>query len=284
MASKVKTTEKSTAVTPSKGTAVSTAIKREVTDDVLLQDSGAGYDEANKDSYAIPFLTILQDLSPQVKKLKTGYIPGAKPGEIFNTVTLVREPDIWVIPCYFSQKYIEWVPRNDKDADGKSGFVGSHAANTPLLRTTTKDGSKNVLPNGNHLVDTREHYVLQMNNDGTYTQALIAMKSTGLKISRRWMAQMRAGVIEVKGRIIDPPMYAWCYKLGVVEEANDEGSWYQWTVLDKGRVVDMQGYERAKAFAGMMKDGNVKVNYSDIAGESSPASDSPRDIDNDIDE
>ena len=101
------------------------------------------------------------------------------------------------------------------------------------------------------------------------------MSSTGLKISRRWMSQMRAAVLEVEGRIVQPPMFAWSYLLSSEEEANDKGSWYQWVVADRTRVEDPVLYRAAKQFGATMKSGAVRVNYEEelrqTAGQGAPA-------------
>lgn len=248
-------------------------------DDALLAqmaaDAGSGFEEAGRDAYAIPFLRILQDLSPQTKKKMSGYIEGAKPGMVFNTVskellgpggsgpTVVTR----VIPCYFSQAQIEWIPRGD-DRQQKAGFVMSHPANTPLLaKTTRNEKNRNVLPNGHELVDTRQHFVLYEKADGTWSQALLAMQSTQLKVSRRWMTQMRDTLLPINGVMIAAPSFAFSYAVKIDEEANEQGSWYVWDICDQQRVVDADTYQRAKAFCALMREGKAKVNYDDAADD-----------------
>ena len=52
-----------------------------------LEEAGSGFEEATSDSYAVPFLQVLQSGSPQCKKSDGKYIKGAEEGMIFNTVT-----------------------------------------------------------------------------------------------------------------------------------------------------------------------------------------------------
>lgn len=222
----------------------------------MLQDQGAGFEEAGAEAYAIPFLSILQDLSPQTKKKMAGYVEGAKPGMLFQSVSQEVLETCRVIPCHYSQVFIEWTPR---DAGG--GFVAAHPAGSPIVAQAVRDGSRNVLPNGNELQDTRQHYVLLVREDGSYEGCLIAMKSTQMKYSRRWMSQMRSAMIEVNGRTIAPPMYAFSYGCTVEEEANEQGSWYSWNIGDRRRVDDLNLYRAAKDFAALVKAGTQKVNY-----------------------
>ena len=49
--------------------------------------SGAGFEEANSDSYAIPFLQILQKMSDQTDPEHASHIKGAKAGMFANLTT-----------------------------------------------------------------------------------------------------------------------------------------------------------------------------------------------------
>lgn len=254
-------------------------------DQDLLNDAGSGFEEANKDAFAIPFLRILQDLSPQVKSKMAGYIKGAEPGMVFNTVSQeLYEGDVTFIPCHYSQRFIEWKPRK-KGEDGGGGFVAAYdqVEGAKKMAQTTKDGGKNILPNGNELSDTREHYGLVVRPDGTAEGCLISMASSALKVSRRWMSQMRSATIEVNGRLVQPPMFAWSYKLGREEEANDQGQWYQWTVSGRERVTNKDLYNQAKAFGTAMRAGSGKIDYEHARTESRGGRDRPADLDNEID-
>ena len=250
-------------------------------DKELLGDQGKGFEEAGREAFAVPFLRILQDLSPQVKKKMSGYVEGATPGMIFNTVSQELFEKLRVIPCHWSQSFIEWTPR-----DKGGGLVAVHPPGSRLIQEVTREGSRNILPNGNELMDTRSHFVLFVRENGTYEGGLIAMASTGLKISRRWMSQMKTAVIEIEGKIVQPPMFAWSYELGSEEEANDQGSWYQWTISDRERVTDLNLYRAAKQFGLTMKGGTVKVNYEEElrgqAGGAGRGGEVPGDLHNEI--
>jgi len=289
MASKVKEVA-ATRNVPAKGHSTAVAVIDKDFESELAQDSGKGFEEATRDAFAIPFLSILQDLSPQVKKKMAGYIEGARPGQFYQSVSQAIHDSVRVIPCHFSQVYIEWVPRNKQGTNSKNSFVAVYDAveGSIKAKAATRDGGSLILPNGNVLQDTREHYVLQVLDDGSTQPALIALKSSGIKVSRRWMSQMQTAVIEIGGRIIPAPMFAWSYKLGTEEEANDQGSWYQWTVSGRERVTDIELYRRAKLFGASMSQGKVKVNYEDLANqvaeERRPVQqgEAPSDLDNDM--
>lgn len=250
---------------------------------LLEQSKGGGFEEATVDAFATPFLVILQDLSPQTKKLMPGYIEGAKPGQILQSVSQELFEGIEVIPCYFSRVFIEWVSR----AKG-GGLVGIHPADTPLVQQIVRDEKNQpMLPNGHTLEDTRQHYVLLKHPSGQYIQCLIAMKSTQIKRSKRWMASMSAGLPHGTKLLNDLPSYACSYKLTVEEEANEQGQWYSWVASERTLITDVELFRRAKAFNESVKRGQTRANYEDLrateSGASNGTSDVPGDLDNEID-
>ena len=77
-------------------------------DDSLLS-AGTGLEEATTEDYAIPFIRLLQPMSPQLNKNSGNYIEGASAGDLINTVSgEVYDGDkgISVVPCAYSKKYI----------------------------------------------------------------------------------------------------------------------------------------------------------------------------------
>ena len=283
--SKKKTTELTTRKEQS--SALATQADTEALNALMAQDSGRGYEEASKDAFAIPFLRILQDLSPQVKSKMTGYVQGAEPGMIYHTITKELFESVRVIPCYYSQVFIEFVPREKKSASTGSGFVASHPADTPLALRTTRDAQgRSILPNGNQLVDTRQHFVLLVRDDGSCDQALIPMAGSQIKASKNWMTRTRTPLLNPDGsiRVAQPPLWARSYVFGVAEQANDKGSWYGWDLREAQDNFVLEHYHLARAFGTSMRSGaGPKVNYHEMA-DAETVSERPRDLDdNDID-
>lgn len=262
-------------------------------DELMQQDAGRGYEEAGRDAFQMPFLRILQDLSPQVKKLKSEYIAGAKPGQILHTVTKDLFDEVQVIPCHYSQTFIEWVPRGKKGAEGGAGFVAAHPAGTPLAAQIVRDEqNRPLLPNGNQLSDTRQHYVLLVRADGSCEQALIAMSSSQIKASKNWMTRSRAPLLRSDGtiRVAQPPLWARVYTLRAVEVSNDKGSWWGWEVADSIDNLVIDHIKLARAFHAQLVSGaGPRVNYGDLADDAEgrtldgSAADTPGDLDNEID-
>jgi len=73
------------------------------------EDASSSFAGMNQDDFALPFLRLLTNTSPEV-----GEIDGALPGMIYNSVTgqlYDGKKGITVIPCAYIRQYIEWAPR-----------------------------------------------------------------------------------------------------------------------------------------------------------------------------
>lgn len=237
-------------------TAKNTALSADLLDDMML-DAGEGA-AFSADEMQIPFVRLLQALSPQLNKKKAEYIDGASSGDAFNNVTgqyWDGEQGLTVIPCYQTTKYLEFTPR-----EMGGGFRGEINPNNPVLQQTTRSGSKEILPNGNELVKSDQHFCLIVDEDGGFQPAVIDMKSTQLKVSRRWKTQIAMQKVTLPdGRKVTPPVFATMWKLRSVEESNDQGSWSNWAVEKIGLVEDRDLYQEARTFRKSIEAGEVKA-------------------------
>jgi hypothetical protein len=91
------------------------------------------------------------------------------------------------------------------------------------------------------------------------TTALISMKSTQLKISRKWNSMMMGLKLQGKNGLFTPPTYSHIYKLKTVQLSNDKGTWFGWDVSTVGPVQDNGVYEIAKSFAASVAKGTVEA-------------------------
>jgi len=230
----------STAVAKAKETALST----DVLDDIFdTAGEGAAFDSSEMQ---IPFIRVLQALSPQLNKKKPEYIEGASQGDLFITV----------IPCFQTTKYLEFVPR-----DMGGGFKGEIPANSPVLQQTTRNGSREMLPSGNELVKSDQHFCLVVSEDGSYQPAVIDMKSTQLKVSRRWKTQIAMQKVKhpSTGAMVTPAVFATMWKLTTTEESNDQGSWNNYLIEKVGLVTSRDLLLEAQAFRKSITAGEVKA-------------------------
>jgi hypothetical protein len=232
-------------------------------------DANAGSQNMTQDDLALPFLKVLGQLSPEVNKQNAKFISGAEPGMIVNSVT--RElydgaKGINIIPVHYERQYVEWQDRGQS----AGAPVAIHSADSDIVSTTTRDKSwKDRLPNGNYLENTANHFVILMGK--TPSTALISMKATQLKISRKWNSIMMGLKLQGKNGLFTPPTYSHIYNLKTVQMSNDKGTWFGWDVSKVGPVTDKGVYQIAKNFAEKNSKGLVKVKH----GGDESKSDSP---------
>ena len=232
----------------------------------MMADAGAGFEDADASAYAIPFLYVLQSGSPQCKKSDGAYIKGAEEGMLFDTVgkrLFSGETGVVVIPCHYTQRFIEWQPR-----ESGGGFVAEHAPESNILARTCKDAKgRDALPNGNTIADTRNHYVLLIEEDGSATPMLLSMASTQQKKSKQWMAQMNG--IKIRnpqtGQFVTAPMMSRMYRITTVPESNEHGSWFGFNINLEGIVTDRSQYAAAKAFQQAVRSGASRARYDNLA-------------------
>jgi hypothetical protein len=229
------------------------------------EDALSGFEGMNQDDFALPFLRLLTNTSPEV-----GEVDGAMPGMIYNTVTgdlYDGKKGIEVIPVAYVRQYIEWAPRGS----GSGAPVAMYPATSDVLSRTHREpgDNKDYLDNGNYIENTANHYVMVVNSEGTPEPALITMKSTQLKKSRKWNTMMQSVKDSGKNGLFTPPMYSQMYRLTTAPESNDKGKWFGWEVERIGPVEDAGIYQAAKSFAVSVNAGEVKVKHQDEAAESS---------------
>jgi hypothetical protein len=219
-------------------------------------DAAQGAQNISQEDLALPFLKILGQLSPEVNKRDGKYVEGAEPGKIINTVTNQLYDNIDIIPCHYKRQYIEWQDRGTSTG----APVAIHEADSDIVSQTTRGKDyKDRLPNGNYLDNTANHFVLFCgDNPGT---ALISMKSTQLKVSRKWNSMMMGLKMQGKKGMFTPPTYSHIYKLKTVQQSNDKGTWFGWDVSKVGPITDQGVYTIAKDFSNSVAKGNVEAKH-----------------------
>ena len=241
------------AVAKTKGVEVSTDVLEDIFE---TAGDGSSYDSSE---LQIPFIRIAQAMSPQLNKKKPEYIEGCSQGDIYNTVTgqyWDGEEGIVIIPCFQTTKYLEFIPREQG-----GGFQGEIPANDPVLTKAKREGSKEILPSGNELVKSDQHYCLVVEEDGSFQPAVVDMKSSQLKISRRWKTQITIQKVKhpKTGELVRPAVYATMWRLTTTEESNEQGTWNNYTILKEALVSNRDLLMEAKAFKESIMAGEVKA-------------------------
>jgi hypothetical protein len=247
-----------------------TATNLPATAEMFTGEGGSGFENVKPADVAIPFLFVLQSMSPQVKRGTAQQIPGAEEGMLFNNVTQeVLKPPVIVVPCAFQKAYVEWVPR---EAGG--GFVAQHLDETIMQKTTRNEKNIDVLANGNHIIPTAYHFCLVLKPDGKMEKVVISMTRTQLKKSRRWLSQMMAIQMRTpQGKLFRPPMFSHTYEIGTAVEQRDQYSWFGYTIGAPKVIESKDAYEQARLFHSEVIVGTVKVSVP--VDEAAPAEVSP---------
>ena len=229
---------------------------------IFEQDAHDGMNNISAEDVALPFLKVLSQLSPELESVE-----GAKAGMIYNTVTgevFDGTKGILVVPCHYERKYIEWTPRGQ----GSGAPVAVHPATSDIMnKTFRKQGeSKDYLENGNYIENSAQHYVIVIDEQGGAAPALIVMKSTQLKKSRKWNSMMMTLKMQGANGPFTPPSYSHVYRLTTSKESNDKGTWYGWEIERVGPVEDPMVYATAKGFALSVAQGEVNVKHDQDEG------------------
>jgi hypothetical protein len=199
----------------------------------------AGQGTENLDSgSSLPFIRILQDLSPQLKAQKDEYIEGSKSGDLFfaKTQSIIEQP-VEIIPCYTKSIYTEWIPRSKG-----GGFVGNHPL-TVVSNPNYEKGRERQYDEWlgeNELKFTTYWFVLMKVGD-SYEQAVIPFTSSQLRVSRKLTQDINR--FRYDDASIAPPLFAQSWKLKSVLETSKNGDDYFNFEFVEPSVLDFEADE-----------------------------------------
>lgn len=248
----------------------SNAVAKKQTSNVATLDvtslenlAGMGVENVGQRDLALPFLKILSQLSPQVTAGDSRFIEAAKPGMIYNSVSDQLhdgKQGLRVVPCFYKLEYLEW---KDRGQEGSGAPIAIYDSTSDILSKTTRGpDKKDRLANGNYIEETASHYVLLVDdNDQPTETALITMKATQRKKSRKWNSMIMTQRVKGKNGFFQPPSFAQIYKLKTTLEKNNLGSWYGWEIEFDKNVPNETLLKAAQDFYTTCKQGEVKVNH-----------------------
>jgi hypothetical protein len=275
---------KSVPATQNTGTQVSTNVVN------FEEDAGAGSESITSKDKVIPFVNILQTLSPQLNKKKEGvYVEGAEEGDFFNTATRKFLKEMIVIPVVFMRRFTEWVPR-----DKGGGLVADYGSDETCLvkrKTQKNEKGKDFTPEGNEIVQSLTYYSLLYDpENGSVEPIVLSMSSTQIKKARQWngiITNLKIPRSNGQGTF-NPAMFYHSYKLTTVPESKDNNQWMGFKIDSYMPTVKLKNgeeiYQAARDFRQSVLDGTVKADaagealHSDDAGESSTGKSSGEDI------
>ena len=242
-----------TQVAEAKSTAVANIM------DDLFENAGQGMESIGVEDMQIPFLRLLQPLSPQLLKTDSKFIKGASAGDLFNTVTgqfWEADEGLTVLVCAYTTKFLEFQLR---EAGGN--FMGEFLPSHPDIRNTERVGANEMLPSGNELVRAAQFLVLGVGKDGVTTQMICDMKKTQMKVAKQWNTKI-AGlkIMHPEKGLFNPPMWAMPWRITTVQETNDKGSWFNFAVnkMELGDVP-VAAQKEAQQMYDSFRAGDIKT-------------------------
>jgi hypothetical protein len=234
-----------------------------------------GFEGADQDSFAIPFIQILQKMSPKVDEDHAEYIEGAKAGMFYNTVTgklYDGKKGILLIPCAYKRTYILWGGR-----EGDGGFKGEFTVEE--VEAMVSDPTKIKVVEGKYFVpddkgevhekksdyysDTRSHFVIAIDPEtGEYGSAILSLASSQIKSSKKLLTALQQKKVATPKGLQTPPTFANLVRAFTVGKSNDAGSWSGIEFTLDSVVTDRGMYEVARDFYKTVLSGESKADYA----------------------
>lgn len=230
-------------------------------------DIGVGMEGTDKESFAIPFLRIIQKTSPQVDEADPAYNPQAKAGMFINTVTgelFDGKVGVTLLPCAYQRRFIRWAPRGAESAGFKGELLPEVVA-AMKEEGTAQEVEGKLMAGADKLSDTRSHFCIM---EETGAQLLLALSSTQIKKSKQLMSILSSVKVKMGDKLVTPPTWMNRIKVTTVLESNDQGSWYGVKFEPAGFVTSQELYATGKAFHEAVSTGAARGNFSDAEDDS----------------
>lgn len=204
----------------------------------ITKVSGMGTENLDSGS-ALPFVRILQDLSPQLKPNKDEYVEGSKAGDLFfNKTKCVLANPLNIIPVYTKAVYTEWIPRNKG-----GGYVASHPL-TVVSNPSYEKGRERQYDEwlGENELRYTSYWFILAEIDGNWEEAIIPFTSSQLRVSRKLTGDINRFRYEQDKSII-PPLFAQKWQLKTVMETSKNNDDYWNFEISDNVVLDFEADE-----------------------------------------
>ena len=227
------------------------------------EDAGLGLEDAAQDEFKLPLIKILysSNMPDGIEKTVTG--TDVVEGCVFNQTSenaYDGKQGFFAVPCMYKRSFNEWQEMDE----GNNRPVAVHKEKPLGL---TKNGNKDVLPNGNYVEDTGNWFILILDKDrNVIDQGMITMKSTQKKKSNEWLQKIKSNTLLVEGKALNPPMYKCIYRMKVARQESNKYKYFGWLIkfedyLDDNK--DIQSLAQSRKFAHFAKDFNIYYDSRD---------------------
>jgi hypothetical protein len=241
-----------------------------------LADAGRGTENVTSADLIIPRLTLVHEMSRVTKKTRPEFIKGAKPG-MFCLASIQKlyegeETGILVIPCYFTRRWVEWIPR-----DQGGGIVGSHDSKDVTNGLEKVSQAKWVTEDGHEIIETPEHYFMIVDEEsGEYERVVFSMTGTKATHSRRWLTLISNQKIRDEGgNTFVAPSFMNIYRMKSSPQSNDQGDFHVPIISLESELINVNGeevfdggaelYKVARSFHELTAQGRVAASEEEDA-------------------
>jgi hypothetical protein len=233
----------------------------------LDQYEGQGREDIGANDVTIPFLKILQKLSPECDEAAQSYVKGSKAGMFMNSLTKeLYGNSVEFIPVRYEPVWLEWAPN-------RGGFKGRHAIGSVEVYGDqfSKEGLQTE--KGNQIQETLIFYGYIANHleDGPI---ILSLSSSQLKHAKNWNARNINTRLHSGKRA---PFFASVWKLELVLNTNTSGTWYMLgtkttTAIEHIRFITQKELEEYILPARKMLMA-AKIDYAQIEDKTGESSD-----------
>lgn len=210
--------------------------------------AGADFEDTNASDFVIPRITLLGDLSPQIKKSNAAkYIEGAEVGDIIDAGLNVKLKSgfagerLHLLPVRRIKEVIEWKPRT------AGGGIVSRTVLTGGLTIEKIAKEKNAkqnekfewkLDNGNELIETWQLYCIDIERE---MPVFVPFKKSNIKMVKPWFTQRANakfpdGRRDANGRPARLPLFFRTIHLGSFLDSGNGNEWSNYDIKE-GEVV-----------------------------------------------
>lgn len=177
----------------------------------LRTGTGLGNQNVTAEDRAMPYINVLQALSPQIDELE-----GAKAGQFHNSITNELSNELFVMNLNFSRNFAVFKKRNLG-----GGFEGGY--DTRQAAEAHIRDNLNGAFNDFDVVETHTHVclLLDITDDGAVPvqPVILNMSGTKVRVSKSWNSE-----IDVRHGGAD--RFASVWRLFTRKQSNTKGSWY----------------------------------------------------------
>jgi hypothetical protein len=233
--------------------------------DYLKGYGAVGSENVRQEDKVLARIVLLQALSPEVERGNAKFIESARAGDIMHNVLGTLHQQLLFVDAYFRLEY--GVFRKRTKGGGFRGVVYTEAeANALLAKQEDKDDCE--------IVQQAAHYGIALDPDTKESLGPVALvlTSTKMKVSRKLNSLIDAALSE-KGL----PRFAGTWKLTVVAEKNEKGSFYNFAVAPSGWTPQPLAEAAFKVY-NEVKSGLAKAGFEEPEAPVEGAAPAPRNL------